>query len=194
MRGNCFSKTFLNNYNHTLGMKKIKLFCGIFIGLIIFASCSSNDDDDNVKKTSNGFTINGTFYETNSAKSSNGNPYYLIFDNNNKEYYGYFILKSGEQIDGVPLLKGTYSTNNGPDNIFGIDGYHPIAFNGDSNEGDFVYTDYWNQDNNFKSGTVTINSINSDANNQVTQIDVDYTFKWIGVTVKGNYSGQVIPN
>ncbi|GAA3583561.1 hypothetical protein [Snuella lapsa] len=181
-------------------MKKIRFLCGILISLILLSSCST--DETSIK---NGFTLNGNFYETNFAMSSNGNPYYLIFYNSLNEdnpnlfegQYGYFILISGEQIDAIPLLKGTYTTKNGPNSFFGIDGHHPIEFFGDSGEGNYVASEFWHQDEDFKYGTVTINSITSISeglSNQVTEIDVDYTFQWDGITVKGNYNGKVTPN
>lgn len=171
----------------------MKLFYGILITFILLSSCSK--DDNNV---TNGFTLNGTFYTTNFARSAN-NTYSLIFFNSlNSDdiiegQFGLFSLIYDS--DGNPLAKGTYSTKNGPYNAFGIDGYRPIEFFGDSEEGS-VYT-HWYQNKNFKSGTVTMNSISTTSDglsNQVTEIDVDYVFQWNEITVKGHYSGKVMPN
>ena len=181
-------------------MKKIKLFYGILIGLMILSSCSSDDSANS--NITNGFKVNGTFYATNFAKSDSGNPYHLILSNplnHNVEegQFGSFYMRSGAQGDGIPLAEGTYSTSNGPNNVFGVDGYHPIHFQDNSEEGKFAYSAYWHQDDDFQSGTVTINSITSNSDglsNQITQIDVDYKFKWDGITIIGNYSGTVEPN
>jgi len=181
-------------------MKKMKLFYGILIGFMILSSCSS-DDSDNTNVT-NGFTVNGTFYETNFAKANSGNPYHLILSNplnHNVEegQFGSFYIRSGAQGDFIPLTEGTYSTSNGPNNVFGVDGYHPIHFQDNSEEGNFAYSGYWHQDDNFQSGRVTVNSVTSESdgvNNQITEIDVDYEFKWNGITIIGNYSGTVEPN
>ena len=181
-------------------MNSIKLFYRIFIFFIMLSSCSKDEDI-----RTNGFTLNGTFYETNFAITSSGNPYRLIIynplnDENQNPFRGqfaYFYLRSGSQGDGIPLMKGTYTTKSGPTGFMGVDGYHPIEFLGDLEKGDHIYSGYWHQDNNFKNGTVTINFINSVSeglNNQVTEIDLDYTFQWNGTTVKGNYSGNVMPD
>lgn len=176
-------------------MKRIQLIYGLLLIFILQTSCSK---DDTV--ILNGFTLNGTFYKTNLAMASSGDPYYLIFSNtsnndNSEQGHGYFILNSGAKGDAVPLVEGTYSTKNGSNSLYGISGFYPISFSG--TEENSIYTQYWRQDKKFKSGVVNINSITTateGVNNQVTEIDVDYVFKWDGVTVRGNYKGKVEPN
>ena len=177
-------------------MKKLKLIVTLFIG-ITFLNCSS--DDSSNSNATNGFTANGVFYETEFAFASCCSPYILIFSSydflspNRSGHFGRFDLRTGSNI---PLSEGTYSINNGIEDLIQfkkdvdiVDG-NPIS--GGEN---IAYTGYSGQGvNGFQSGSVNINSVSSDANNQITEIDINYEFQWEGIRVFGSYSGFVTPN
>ncbi|EDP69963.1 hypothetical protein FBALC1_10537 [Flavobacteriales bacterium ALC-1] len=176
-------------------MKKLHTLLVFLIGFIIL-SCSSDEGDNNV---SNGFKVNGTFYSTEIGKLTSTNPYRFNFSNilNHSDpdgHFASFAIKSGPNSEITPLLEGIYSTSDGPNGITAISDQLPIHFQDNSQEGNFGYSQYWDLDDDFKSGKIVINSITSDIDNQVTQIDIDYTFKWEGTTIIGNYNGVIIPN
>ncbi|MCH4554135.1 hypothetical protein [Aestuariibaculum lutulentum] len=175
-------------------MKKLNLLIGFLIGISILA-CSS----DGSSEKRNGFTYNGIFYETNFAKSdSQSSPYHLIFSdpvNHNlpEAHFGSFYLDSGTEIEDGPLIAGKYSTANGRNNRFGIHGYQFIHFQDNSNQDEIhIASGYWFQDDRFISGDVTINSISSTEDDFITEIDIDYKFRWNSVTIIGHYNGPVI--
>ncbi len=177
-------------------MKKWNLLLGILIGFVIFTSCSNNDSTDS--NLTNGFKVNGTFYSTDFAKASTGDPYHFIISNplnHNAEegQFGSFYLRKGIEEEGIKLIEGVYSTSNGHNSYFGIDN-NPIHFQKNSEEGNFGYSAYWNIDEDFQSGTVTINSITTNieaSNERISEINMDYQFRWNGITIIGNYSGTV---
>lgn len=176
-------------------IKRILLLV-ILIGLTTL-SCSSDDSTDN--NVSNGFKVNGTFYPTEIGKLSSHNPYRFNFSNllNHSDpdgHFASFAIKSGPNSEITPLLEGTYSTDDGPSGITAISDQLPIHFQDNSQEGNFGYSQYWDLDDDFISGKVVINSVTSSSDYQVTNIDIDYTFKWEGTTIIGNYNGVIIPN
>ena len=175
-------------------MKRLNLLIGLLIGFIII-SCSPDDSLSN----RNGFNYNGTFYETNFGISdSQSSPYHLTFSNplnpNLPEaHFGSFYLDSGTEVERGPLIEGKYSTKNGKNNRFGIHGYQFIHFQDNSNSDDIhIASGYWFQDDRFISGDVTIHSISSTADDLITEINIDYKFKWNSVTVVGHYNGPVV--
>ena len=173
-------------------MKKMKLFCGILIGIMIISSCSS--DNSSSSNVTNGFTVNGTFYPTTFAYDSGCTPHIFIFsstEDTNLGKFGRFDLRTGTQLDSPPLTTGLYTISNGKidDNI------HFDDVNAEDRP--LAYVAYsGNYENGFQSGTVTINSVTFDSENcnVTTNIDLDYEFKWEGITVTGNYSGMVEQN
>ena len=179
-------------------MKKINLFVIILIGLIINTSCSSNDSSDS--NITNGFTVNGTPYATDIAIAGQSFPYRLRFSNttatvgDNIQSGAFYLMAQSTE---SPLTTGAYSTGNGPEGMYGISGYDPITFVDTSAENHSLGTSgYWHNDDEFISGNVTINSLTLSSEepiDQIIQIDISYSFKWDGVTINGNYSGEVLP-
>ena len=177
-------------------MKNLKS-CFLILVFCFVYSCSSDDANDN----ENGFTYNGTFYETNFMKSSSqSSPYHLnisnVLNHNLPEaHFGSFYLNSGTTIDDGPLIEGHYDMQGSAVSRFGINGYNFIHFQ-DNSDADEVHiaSGYWFQDDTFVSGSVTINSITSNEDNAITDINLDYRFKWNSVTVKGHYHGEVVPD
>ncbi|QTE21829.1 hypothetical protein [Polaribacter cellanae] len=170
----------------------------LLLGIIIFINLSCTSEDNGVENR-NGFNFNGTFYETSFAGTeSRSSPYHLIFsntDNTNlpEAHFGSFYLDSGSDVQNGPLIEGQYSTSNGTNSKFGIHGYQFIHFQDNSNADEVhIASGYWHQDERFISGNVEINSITSTGDDIVTNIDIDYTFKWNSVTVVGHYNGPVI--
>ena len=181
-------------------MNKMRFIIFTFI-IMLLNSCSTeaNEEKEERQENTNGFFYNDIFYETNFAKSDNeSSPYHLIFsdpENHNlpEGHFASFYLDSGTDIKNGPLIAGTYSTSNGPNNKFGIHGYQFIHFQDNSNQDEIkIASGYWHQDDRFISGEVTINSISSTDDDFITDIDIDYIFKWKTVTVTGHYDGPVI--
>ncbi len=169
-------------------MKK-KLLYLITIGFIMLSSCSDDNSNSNL---SNGFKVNGIFYETNFAKASCCSSYILTFsstEDHNLGQFGRFDLNTGGGLgNSIPLSPGTYTvTNNGIDDNIHFDDVtaedRPLAY--------VAYSGYGQ--NGFQSGTVTVNSV-TNAGIQITEIDLDYQFNWDDITVIGNYSGTVEPD
>jgi hypothetical protein len=179
-------------------MKKINLIFKTLICILFITSCSSDDSENS--NVTNGFKANGTFHATDIGIAGNGFPYFLRFSNTTETtgediQSGVFFLMA--QSADTPLTVGTYSTANGPEGMYGIYGYNPIQFVDTSAENSNIRTSaYWHNDNEFISGNVTINSISLsdiEPTDQITEIDIDYVFKWQGMTIVGNYSGEVVP-
>jgi hypothetical protein len=177
-------------------MKKLIL---LFLSILFLNACSSDDDVPVI----NGFTVDGTFYETNFSKCNTSNAYNLTFSNYldynlPDAHFGAFHLNSGDRSGFLELIPGTYTTSNGVNTFFSIDN-REIIFQKNSEEGAFAYSNSWSGDSEFGSGSVTINSITSTQRAgsgpnygfDITQIDIDYRFVMDGKTIIGNYSGAV---
>mgnify|MGYP006146938971 FL=1 len=169
-------------------MKKMKLFCGILIGLMIFSSCSSDDDNGNTSiENQNGFNYNGTFYSTQFAFVSDENTVdntpsdiSIILSNVNP----FETTQSSGlnfvffDFEAVNIETGTITTfpdyrilENAHLNDFDISSGNTVL---DDTENGFMAT----------SSSVTINSISD------TNIDFDFSFtREDGETITGNYSG-----
>ena len=168
--------------------------------LLILMSCSNDDSTDS--NISNGFRINGTFYETNYAaiegSSSHDINFFSTLDIDGQNgYLANFDLYTGDTSGNGELIAGTYNANNSPSSPFTIDGYDYIQFrdNSDENGRPLVASPGWYNDGTFQSGTVTINSVTSELNQNgyyiVTEIDIDYQFRIDEIDVVGNYNGPV---
>ncbi|MFT5146950.1 MAG: hypothetical protein ACI9H1_001676 [Polaribacter sp.] len=171
-------------------MKNIKRLTYI-LAFILFG-CSN---DDSI--ISNGFKINGNFYETNYAAIGGGSSSHGLkfFSNFEIGYIASFALYSGDTSGNGELIAGTYTANKSPTSLFGIDGYDYIQFRDNTNSKKLAASPGWYNDSTFQSGSVTINSITSELNENgyyiVTEIDIDYQFRIDETNVVGSYNGPV---
>tara|TARA_R110002049_G_scaffold309157_1_gene517752 strand:+ start:1798 stop:2367 length:570 start_codon:yes stop_codon:yes gene_type:complete len=167
---------------------------------LIFFGCSNDDSND--PNVSNGFIIDGQFYETNHAAisrvtmTSQGSLPSVeieLFSNFDFDYFSSFFLHPDDTNGDRKLITGTYNTNSGniTSNIPLTVGSQIIQFRNNITFSNLFYTEGSNN-----NGTVTINSITNilDENDRyvTTEIDIDYRFTTSdGNEVIGNYSGQV---
>lgn len=165
----------------------------LFVTVLIFTACGSDDNNDS---SGNGFTANGTFYETNFAYNDIGGRAFIFSSvdrslDSYTEVRGRFDLWNG----GDNLEPFTYTTSNG--GIFGVVEFDKdiIRENGTfASLGDSIAYTCCSEgtSNNFQSGSAKINSIEYAANGQVISIDVDYQFTWDNISIVGSYSGSVV--
>lgn len=163
----------------------------LLITLIINLSCSSDDSENN----KNGFSVNGKFYTTGYAYNDPGS-YEFIFSSADKTQHSYkeILGKFNLHHPDFFIEPRTYTTSNG--GIFGvvqfkkgieIENGQIISFGDDI----AITCCAESNDNNFESGSVTVNTIEYNNEQRATYIDLDYTFRWQSKTIKGNFSGQV---
>lgn len=169
-------------------MKKIGF---LLLAIIILFSCSS--DENTAVTTENGFTFDGTFYETNTL---------YIIDQNTSDVISTdiafrFINKTKEQIIGAPNLSDintlTFNFNAikaEATTYTNIQDYgcslHGTRVAGETFEGDMILSD---NETSLEASTisVTINSITYDT------VDLSFTFtRTDGKIIKGKFIGNYL--
>tara|TARA_A100000171_G_scaffold51005_1_gene63958 strand:- start:19389 stop:19910 length:522 start_codon:yes stop_codon:yes gene_type:complete len=159
--------------------------------VLVLLGCKNNDDD----APTNGFSINGTTYATGFAYTTEGNganKSILIFSSADRtqptytESRGRFDLRFSET-----LIPGAYNSGTG---AFGET--YEFSEGIRVEEGSFVSMGTslafsTSGSGGFQSASATVNSVTLNTNDQVTQIDIDYTINFDDKTIRGNYSGPV---
>lgn len=169
-------------------MKKIFFFT-ILIIIIFLVNCSK--DDSNLE---NGFSVNGKNYNTNYAYIEQyGYKCMLIFSSADK--YSSSYVENRGRFDLIYLIKGeltsdTYTISRGIDDT--------VEFTKDIQMENGLFTslgtDLAQQTSGFssiKSAKVSIHSLEFDNEGNVNKIDIDYSFDWDGINVRGSYNGVV---
>lgn len=158
--------------------------------LILLFGCSSDDDSDD-----NSFFANGKKYTTDYAYNTGNTNGVFIFSSADRYSSSYTENRGRFNLHYEGLLQpGIYSAYNG-----GIDGV--IEFDkGIVNENGMftslgeniaAATNVYFQTDGFKSGKVTIRAVEHNAEGDIINVDLDYSFKWETIEIKGNYNGVV---
>ena len=179
-------------------MKKLLLLTIILYSLI---SCSSDDASIN-----NGFIVNGNTYKTDFTYSNQtiGYHYTTLIISSSDRYASDYIehrARMNIQYNTDQLGPGTYKSKQGmsADGLYGIVSFYENIEKVDGSLyslGDKIayaeYIEYQNASTDtFNSGTVTINSVEYNAEGYLNYIDLNYKFSWNGISINGNYSGEV---
>jgi len=170
-------------------MKK-KFFILLLSAIIL--SCSNDDDSSNIQ---NGFSVNGSDYSTTYAYNR-ADLRSIIVSSADRTLDSYTEDRGHFEIDnsGDNLVPGIYSTNNGL--FHGVVEFDKNIIKEDGNFvslGDTLGFTCCAEtgSNNFQSASVTINSVDYNSDGRITYINMDYTFNWEGIEIKGNYNGEV---
>lgn len=202
-----------------MNYKAIKITSKLLILVFILSivSCNSNDsNDDDQNDSTNGFTVDGTFYETpncyieEDADQTEVNFFFLNgkMKVNTTNYQGYtgdylfsintsnFVFYNVRDIEN-PSIVNPYPTIQNGNQYTGSNNDSALLYNGQilSFNTPFIENglEYGYGDENSgtvitgSSPTITINSFNYDYQTQTGTIDVDYNFN--GIT--GHYAGVV---
>lgn len=179
----------------------MKNFFLLLIAFSLITSC--NSDEDSIE---NGFMVNGNKYSTNFAYSNQtiGYHYTTLIISSSDRYSSDYIehrARMNIQYNGEQLQPGTYKAKSGQsaDGLYGVVSFYENIEKVDGSLyslGDKIayaeYIEYQNAStDSFNSGKVTINSLNYNDEGYLSYIDLDYSFSWDGISINGNYSGEV---